>query len=712
MSILTFGVQFPCHGVKTNESMNSAYHGLYDVTGWDPTWSNYFSQGIPIIVPSGYTVKSLSFTVTLRNYLTTSGSAYGVKDTFAAKILSTKYETKSSDATGTSVHSTMVNDTSYYGLATNINVPYTSAQEVIDSSQFNFTNLSLTEGTYYLYFYNTASKSALYHLTSFNLINENYSGSEGTNPSGYYDLTADPNGGYIYVGGPDADPWNETTYNPIVYKFKYGSMRHVANLALDYNDKYESDYCWFVDSLNRAAPIRPGYYLKEWKVTSGGGTVNEYAAGTYADTLTPDSTSSTDLSNHAPTTSSCFIYSSDYEGDSTVVAQWEPNTYIINYVVNAPEGTVTMASNKLLYTTDNFYFPTPDPIEGYTFLGWNTSSDLNGYLFDANQIVNIYTFIIQTGITYRVHGSETTLYGVWSENQYYTLTIDPDGGNMFPGGPEHASEIYPDSVTSVTEKYTKTFLYGTKRYLTDLYNNPSISDGVGWIVPFSSYPVSGSSSKYGYQNIGWQIVSGGGSVNEYIVGDVRAMTLLPTAASDTDFVERYTEGDYNSFVFDGNYAGDVEIKPIWKGNQYQFTYDINLPNDLTEEEISLITQPDAINTDYTSTFSSPILPNLNDWTFLGWNIATDATVALPLEMKMSSFILAYDMAVRPSINMGMQTDVTIPLYAVWVKKGLVNLYLDGEWKTAQVYIYTNDTDKWKRTIPYLYTSEWKQVTGG
>ena len=152
MSILTFGVQFPCHGVKTNESMNSAYHGLYDVTGWDPTWSNYFSQGIPIIVPSGYTVKSLSFTVTLRNYLTTSGSAYGVKDTFAAKILSTKYETKSSDATGTSVHSTMVNDTSYYGLATNINVPYSSAQEVIDSSQFNFTNLSLTEGTYYLYF--------------------------------------------------------------------------------------------------------------------------------------------------------------------------------------------------------------------------------------------------------------------------------------------------------------------------------------------------------------------------------------------------------------------------------------------------------------------------------------------------------------------------------------------------------------------------------
>lgn len=720
MSILSLGTQFPCHSVKTDDALNTAYHGLYDVTGWDPSYKNYFAQGIPITVPSGYTMKTLSFTLTLRNYLTTSGSAYGVKNTFAAKILGTKYVTKTSDAVGVSVHSTMANDSNYYGLVTGISVPYSSAQQTVTSAQFNFTNLSLTPGTYYLYFYNTQAVAALYHVHSFNLVNETYTGGPGNNEpetdgSGYYNLTIDPNGGYIYVGGPNADPWNETTYNPVVRKFKYGSKRHIGDMILDYEDEVDSEYAWPADTFQRTGSAnRLGYYLDSWKVTSGGGTVGFYAAGTLADTLTPASTSNIDFKQMSVTSdaSGSLIYDANYEGNTTLTAQWNPNQYIINYVVNSPAGTVIMEPNGLLFTTDNFYFPSPDPVEGYTFLGWNVSSDLNGYLFPADQVVNILDFIIATGIAFHLHGSETTIYGVWSQNQYYTLTIDPDGGSMFPGGPEHANETAPSGATAVSEKYTKTFLYGKKRYLSDLYNNPSDAKGASWIVPFSSKPANGSSSKYGYQNIGWQIVSGGGTVSEYLVNDAKGLTLLPTAVSDRDFVERYTTGDFNSFIFDGNYAGDVEIKPIWAGNQYRFTYNVNLPEGLTEEEIATISQPSATNTTYTNTFTTPVLPDLTNWTFAGWNTTSTASTALPNEIKMQSFILAYDLVMRPSIDMGMQTNATIPLYAVWIPKGMVNIYVNNNWKKAQVYLYINDTDKWKRTLPFMYTNSWKQVTGG
>jgi hypothetical protein len=126
----------------------------------------------------------------------------------------------------------------------------------------------------------------------------------------------------------------------------------------------------------------------------------------------------------------------------------------------------------------------------------------------------------------------------------------------------------------------------------------------------------------------------------------------------------------------------VEIKPIWAGNQYRFTYNVNLPEGLTEEEIATISQPSATNATYTNTFTTPVLPDLTNWTFAGWNTTSTASTALPNEIKMQSFILAYDLVMRPSIDMGMQTNATIPLYAVWIPKGMVNIYVNNNWKKA------------------------------
>lgn len=54
------------------------------------------------------------------------------------------------------------------------------------------------------------------------------------------------------------------------------------------------------------------------------------------------------------------------------------------------------------------------------------------------------------------------------------------------------------------------------------------------------------------------------------------------------------------------------------------------------------------------------------------------------------------------------TSGTITLYAVWMREGTIRIMVNGEYKMAQVYVYSGG---WKLTQPYCYSSAWKLCGG-
>ena len=54
------------------------------------------------------------------------------------------------------------------------------------------------------------------------------------------------------------------------------------------------------------------------------------------------------------------------------------------------------------------------------------------------------------------------------------------------------------------------------------------------------------------------------------------------------------------------------------------------------------------------------------------------------------------------------TSGTVTLYAVWVREGTIRIMVSGEYKMAQVYVYSGG---WKLTQPQCYSSGWKLCGG-
>lgn len=62
---------------------------------------------------------------------------------------------------------------------------------------------------------------------------------------------------------------------------------------------------------------------------------------------------------------------------------------------------------------------------------------------------------------------------------------------------------------------------------------------------------------------------------------------------------------------------------------------------------------------------------------------------------------------QQTINNLMSSSGTIILYAVWVQEGIVYIYVNGTYKPALVYVYSNE---WKMAQPYNFKDSWKICT--
>lgn len=147
-----------------------------------------------------------------------------------------------------------------------------------------------------------------------------------------------------------------------------------------------------------AAPVREGYTFSYWEVVSPSGN---WTAG---DKFNPG-----------------FNFAGK-NGNLTLKAVWNSNTYVLNFNLNAPAGAVTEpACDKASVdvTFDNAIGTLPVPtLEGYTFAGWYTLSS-GGTQVNAS---TIYTT-----------ASDTTIYATWTP-ETYTIIIDEDFGVAVPDG--------------------------------------------------------------------------------------------------------------------------------------------------------------------------------------------------------------------------------------------------------------------------------------
>ena len=97
--------------------------------------------------------------------------------------------------------------------------------------------------------------------------------------------------------------------------------------------------------------------------------------------------------------------------DTTLVAQWEPNQYNLNFDYNKPQDAVADVTNndiitkKVSYTKKVGELPEPH-LDGYTFTGWK---DAEGNTYTEDTVYNVL--------------GDTTLYAQWSRN-IYTLYFD------------------------------------------------------------------------------------------------------------------------------------------------------------------------------------------------------------------------------------------------------------------------------------------------
>lgn len=137
------------------------------------------------------------------------------------------------------------------------------------------------------------------------------------------------------------------------------------------------------------------------------------------------------------------------QGEQTLYAQWIPNTFTVSFDANGGDGD--MAGLSFTYDEEQRLAASTMTKTGYTFLGWNTSSDGSGDSIADEQSVK--------NLTDEQHG-EVVLYAQWSPNEY-EVSFDANGGAM--GGPETGRDVmeplacvYDEQETLPSNEYAKT----------------------------------------------------------------------------------------------------------------------------------------------------------------------------------------------------------------------------------------------------------------
>lgn len=203
--------------------------------------------------------------------------------------------------------------------------------------------------------------------------------------------------------------------------------------------------------------------------------------------------------------------------------------------LDANGGSVTTSKYTMSYgKTDNSTVNVPTKT-GYDFQGWYTSSSGGTQVYDSNgQATKEGTYINSENKW--CYLKNKTLYAHWTPSEY-TLTIDPNGGEMYNG----------DNKTS--NKFTTIAVYARKTYLGNLTSeNKFYSDN--------------KPTRTGYAFNGFTFSNGTGGLN---------------SSGNTFYFSNteYGSTKNNSYIYNGDHAGNVTATAGWTPYKLKITYDAN-----------------------------------------------------------------------------------------------------------------------------------------
>lgn len=219
-----------------------------------------------------------------------------------------------------------------------------------------------------------------------------------------------------YGRGENRDAGSDTSGVSDVYPNGAG----VANLSVTNGYTVPLYAKWKYNATTLPTPTKTGYTPKGWYTAASGGTYVGAAGGSY----TP-------------------------KANTTLFAQWTPNTYYVAYHPNKPSGassdvTGTMAKTTHVYDTASNLRANTFSLTGWTFTGWNTAPDGSGNSHANGRSISTFT---------ATNGGTVNLYAQWTPNTYY---IEFDGNGATSGNMAKMTCKYDTNYTLTTNAFAKT----------------------------------------------------------------------------------------------------------------------------------------------------------------------------------------------------------------------------------------------------------------
>lgn len=211
------------------------------------------------------------------------------------------------------------------------------------------------------------------------------------------------------------------------------------------------------------------------------------------------------------------------------MAEYTFPTYTLT--LNANSGSVEESSYTMSYGKSNNSTINIATRTGYTFNGWYTARTGGTQVYDATGKATNEGTYFSSGKWNEL--SYVTLYAQWTPSEY-TLTINPNGGLMHNGDNE------------TTDNFTTKFKYSRKTYLGNLNTD-------------STFWTNNKPTRTGYIFNEFTFSGGTGSINS----PGWRFYFSNTTSSSTNT---------KSYIFNGDYAGDVIATAQWTPITYYVSY--------------------------------------------------------------------------------------------------------------------------------------------
>lgn len=375
-------------------------------------------------------------------------------------------------------------------------------------------------------------------------------------------------------------------YRPNAYEIAFkpnGGTGTMSNQQMEY-DKAKA--------LNRNAFTRTGYTFTGWKEQDAG---TRHTDGETVKNLT------------------------NIDGDTvTLLAQWEPNAYIIKY--NANGGTGTMGDQRMKYDTPAKLTANAYRKTGYTFTGWRQDNKTTGTKYrNRETVTNLLS----------ANGATTTMYAQWKANEYTVTFIDGHDGKTIdtetvtygsnatePNKPSHegyTATSWDKPLSNITGDTVITLAYRPNAYVIRFDKNADNATG-STADKHMEYDKTGNLTRNGYSRTGYTWLGWSSSAD----GN-------GTMYSDEQNVINLTSED----------GGTVTLYAVWKINRYTVTFIDGKTGDVIGRQ----------EVDYGSDASFPSEPSHagykpSGWSSNGRNITKDTTITLSYQPI--SYQIAFD----------------------------------------------------------------------